>query len=572
MEPGKKSLYNARIQKFQSVVLLAVVVFNLQLLFVEKSILVWVYCISIGVLTMADWGVRHRIKGLFANFWGRWIYTAQAVLSVIYGIYVGGEYGFAFGVLCFVIFAMEAFFSTELTDSFERKTIFIILFFPSAFIISMYVLGLDNSNIANIVYSYMVIFVLLVYFFLTIIEIAERLIRTSQIELFRGARAIEEARAESQKVLEHQHKIEETNQLLGRQKIELQAINNKLNQAYSEMSLQNEIMTHISSELEIDKLLPIIAQNVAERLELDIVVMALRDSPLTANLEGKRYYISSTLNDFFGEYIGGYIEGNRFDSYMASNQIFTDDNIETGKYDFNPMDVLSSVIMVPFVKEEVQVGYLFAGSKKAAEFSSNKDFFETISKQVLVAITNAGLYSKMEQMAVRDGLTNIYNRRHLTERLTKKLEAARQENKPVSVALFDIDKFKNVNDTYGHLCGDEVIKRAASLARKHAKMHGGFAGRYGGEEFVMVFPDIDVEEAYEYLKVFHEDVREQVVEFDGREIVFRVSVGLTCYPSTCDNIQDILSRADWSMYYSKQHGRDQITVDSEEVRTEAMNS
>ncbi len=572
MEPGKKNFFNTRIQKFQSVVLLAVVAFNLQLLFVEKSVLVWVYCISIGILMTADWFIHFRYKRAAANLAARWIYTVQGILSVIYAIYVGGEYGFAFGILCFVIFAMEALFSIELTDDFERITMFIALFFPSAFIICMHVLGLSDSNIGNIVYYYLVLFVLLVYFILTVIDIAKRLIRNGQIELFRGVRAIEDAKTESRKVLEHQRKIEETNQLLGKQKIELQAINNKLNQAYSEMSLQNEIMTHISSELEIDKLLPIIAQNVAKRLDLDIVVVALQDSPLTANLEGKRYYISSTLNDFFIDFIDGYIEENRFDSYIGSNQIFIDDNMEKEKYDFNPMDILSSVIMVPFVKEEAQVGYLFAGSRKAGEFSNNKDFFETISKQVLVAITNAGLYSKMEQMAVRDGLTNIYNRRYLTERLTRKLEEARQKKSPVSVALFDIDKFKNVNDTYGHLCGDEVIKRAADLAKKHAKMHGGFAGRYGGEEFVMVFPDIDVEEAYEYLKVFHEDVREQVVRFDGREIVFRVSVGLTCYPSTCDNIQDILSRADWSMYYSKQHGRDQITVDSEEVRTEAMNS
>lgn len=571
MEPGRKTIFSARIQKFQSVVMLAVVAFNLQLLFVEKNILVWVYCISMGVLMTADWLIRYRDKTGSIYLAGRLIYTVQAVLSVTYAVYVGGEYGFAFGILCFVIFAMEAFLSIDLTDDFDRITMCIILFIPSAFIICMYVLGLDDSNIGDIVYYYLVIFVLLVYFVLTVVDMTERLIRASQVELFRGVRAIEEAKADSRKVLEHQHKIEETNQLLGKQKIELQAINNKLNQAYSEMSLQNEIMTHISSELEIDKLLPIIAQNVAKRLDLDIVVVVLRDSPLTANLEGKRYYISSTLNTFFGEYIGGYIEGSRFDSYIGSNEIFIDDDMKEGKYDFNPMDVLSSVIIVPFMKEEVQVGYLFAGSRKAGEFSGNRDFFETITKQVLVALTNAGLYSKMEQMAVRDGLTNIYNRRHLTQRLAEKLEKAKEEKTPVSVALFDIDKFKNVNDTYGHLCGDEVIKRAACLARKHAKMHGGFAGRYGGEEFVMVFPDTDVEEAYEYLKVFHEDVRKQVVEFDGKEIVFRVSVGLTCYPSTCDNTQEILSRADWSMYYSKQHGRDQITVDSEEVRTEAMN-
>ena len=137
---------------------------------------------------------------------------------------------------------------------------------------------------------------------------------------------------------------------------------------------------------------------------------------------------------------------------------------------------------------------------------------------------------------------------------------------PLSTALFDIDFFKKINDTYGHLFGDQVIKTIATLANQIAKENDAIAARYGGEEFVIIFPNKDLEEAYPAVVKLHAGVKELGLIHNGKPVNVNVSVGFTSYPKTCKDPRELLNRADWSMYYSKQHGRDQITIDSEEIQ------
>ena len=136
------------------------------------------------------------------------------------------------------------------------------------------------------------------------------------------------------------------------------------------------------------------------------------------------------------------------------------------------------------------------------------------------------------------------------------------------MALFDIDKFKMVNDTYGHQCGDEVIRYVTTLLNKGALANGGIAGRYGGEEFVIAFLDKGLDETYEIVKEIHNQIRSEVVVYGGKEIQVRASAGVASYPETCSNPSELLTRADWAMYHSKRNGRDQITIDSDKVENQ----
>lgn len=108
----------------------------------------------------------------------------------------------------------------------------------------------------------------------------------------------------------------------------------------------------------------------------------------------------------------------------------------------------------------------------------------------------------------------------------------------------------------------------ASLLDKAANEHHGMAGRYGGEEFVIAFPGKSLDEAYKIVKQIHEEIRDAVIEVDDMKADIRVSAGIASYPETCSNVEDILTRADWAMYHSKRNGRDQITVDSENISSE----
>lgn len=136
------------------------------------------------------------------------------------------------------------------------------------------------------------------------------------------------------------------------------------------------------------------------------------------------------------------------------------------------------------------------------------------------------------------------------------------------MALFDIDKFKMVNDTYGHPCGDAVICHVASLLRQAAVSNGGIAGRYGGEEFVIAFQGKTLAEVYEIVEKVHKKIKTESVVYEDKTLNVRVSAGVASYPETCENPSDLLTRADWAMYHSKRNGRDRITIDSDELETE----
>ena len=126
--------------------------------------------------------------------------------------------------------------------------------------------------------------------------------------------------------------------------------------------------------------------------------------------------------------------------------------------------------------------------------------------------------------------------------------------------MFDIDFFKDINDTYGHLAGDEVIKHIARIDAEYAENYGGSAVRYGGEEFVLVFKDKTVDEAYAILREMHSDIKNSVINFNGTYIRINVSIGLASYPETNADIHDVLDSADKALYYSKENGRGMIVV------------
>ena len=229
---------------------------------------------------------------------------------------------------------------------------------------------------------------------------------------------------------------------------------------------------------------------------------------------------------------------------------------------------LPSVVCLPIRNQEERLGTLFVGKNKENTFMDGRAFYENIASQISIGVANARLYAKMNDMAIRDDLTRIYNRRHLTELLRKYLAEAMTKKVPVSLALFDIDKFKMVNDTYGHQCGDEVIRYVASLLNRGALKHGGIAGRYGGEEFVVAFFEKDLDETYHIVEDIHNQIRSEEIVYEGKHISVRASVGVASYPQTCANPGELLTRADWAMYHSKKNGRDRITIDSEKISSQ----
>ncbi len=163
----------------------------------------------------------------------------------------------------------------------------------------------------------------------------------------------------------------------------------------------------------------------------------------------------------------------------------------------------------------------------------------------------------LRSLIERDSLTELYNRRSGGRRLAVSMEKAKSENTPFTLVIGDIDFFKKVNDTYGHQCGDLVLKNVARILRKHMKDKG-YAIRWGGEEFLLVYENRRLEEAYEALKAVLEEIRSTCVQSGDNQIYITMTFGMACDSSR--ELKDLLRDADDRLYYGKNNGRNQIVT------------
>lgn len=167
------------------------------------------------------------------------------------------------------------------------------------------------------------------------------------------------------------------------------------------------------------------------------------------------------------------------------------------------------------------------------------------------------LQSQLREQAIRDPLTDLFNRRYLEETLDRELARAARERYSVSIVMIDIDHFKQVNDTYGHEAGDFMLKAVAEVLSKHSR-RGDFACRYGGEEFVVAMPNISVGTAYERAETLRESLNSLRVPYGPHTLTATFSMGLASYPSNGETRDGLLRAADKAMYAVKEAGRDHI--------------
>ncbi|MFC3094291.1 sensor domain-containing diguanylate cyclase [Alteromonas sediminis] len=182
-----------------------------------------------------------------------------------------------------------------------------------------------------------------------------------------------------------------------------------------------------------------------------------------------------------------------------------------------------------------------------------------VTDQALAKIRVENLNKRLEVMSRIDGLTGLYNRRYWQERFDKEYKLARRRERSVTVVMLDIDHFKKVNDTYGHQAGDKVIQSLADVVKKSIR-ETDLAGRYGGEEFVIVLSDSNAEGAYLVAERIREVAKQQRVEHDGNHISYTVSIGLSEHSIACPSAMAWLEMADQALYKAKESGRDQTVV------------
>jgi diguanylate cyclase (GGDEF)-like protein len=165
------------------------------------------------------------------------------------------------------------------------------------------------------------------------------------------------------------------------------------------------------------------------------------------------------------------------------------------------------------------------------------------------------ILAQANEIANVDALTFLPNRRMIVRELQNEVMRAERYAAPLSISVVDVDLFKKVNDSYGHLVGDEVLRNIAYQLRDHTR-HPDMVGRYGGEEFLILLPNTGGEDAAEQAARLCKCVREAEMPINGHDLKITVSIGVAQYQPGTDSWDTLLNRADSAMYEAKKKGRD----------------
>ena len=368
----------------------------------------------------------------------------------------------------------------------------------------------------------------------------------------------QDVKKENDKLLELQERIEEVNNAINYQKVQLSETNSALEKKNIEIHSLMDVMISYTSSFDVDTDIRSMIKSIKEVKSASLVAMYI-EKDVCFNVEpifefdSNENYAPNVIRKDTVEALNIFRKkGSREPLVIAENYTHNRSIFERKG---------CCIAAFPAYENDTLYGVLVVAGDKYDFFFSGFDYYRSAVVDFTAALISDRLYLTMEDMAKRDGLTKIYNRIHFNHFYDEMLAKIKRDGGTISVLMADIDHFKKVNDTFGHLAGDEAIKALAKLDEAIAKKYGCEAVRFGGEEFLLIMNGKSLDEAYKIAEEFHKDIREKVIDFEGKEIRINTSMGVANYPETVDDLQKVLDRADKAMYYGKTHGRGRIVID-----------
>jgi len=223
-----------------------------------------------------------------------------------------------------------------------------------------------------------------------------------------------------------------------------------------------------------------------------------------------------------------------------------------------------AISILPIVVQGEPFGCLITISIRGEIGNTEKNFLSLFAGQIELAVTIANLFEQIKKQAITDGLTGLYNRRHFDQCLAAEVERAVRLNQPFTLITLDLDHLKRINDNYGHSVGDEAIKQIGVVLKKNARSVD-IAARFGGEEFAVILPGIDVEGGY----VAAERLRVAIAESRIKDnLPISASIGVATFLKHTDSIAELLEMADQAMYSAKKNGRNRVEIACKQEETD----
>jgi len=240
--------------------------------------------------------------------------------------------------------------------------------------------------------------------------------------------------------------------------------------------------------------------------------------------------------------------------------------LEGSEREVSSEDGLQDFTAFPIVTGEQLVGLLALAGRAVARMTPETEaLMVQVTNQTHIVVENSRLVERLRDLSIHDGLTELFNHRHIMETLTGEFQRAGRYEGAVSVLMIDIDRFKLVNDTYGHQAGDAVLRELARLL-VGALRSVDVVGRYGGEEFMAVLPETGPDEARLTAERLRGLVEERSISVSGHALDLTVSIGVATYPrQDVASVSDLIRLSDGALYRAKASGRNRVAGAGDEA-------
>ncbi len=274
-------------------------------------------------------------------------------------------------------------------------------------------------------------------------------------------------------------------------------------------------------------------------------------------------WITQGLSDHFVRNMSFRSGGLADETFLAATYVLSNDRPET-RHKLSHLaheEGIQSFICMPLTSHANRMGVIYFYRKDRDYFLPDEiEILSTFAHLAAGGIENARLHEHAQDLAVTDKLTGLRNRRLFDQRLTEEIAHATRNAKPLSLLMIDIDNFKRVNDTHGHVGGDRVLQTLGHvLSGQLWKVD--LAARYGGEEFAVILPQTDFRAATNVAERIRRSIEETTIPMpDKHSIGVTVSVGVACFPRCGDNPESLIEHADQALYTAKKEGKNRVCL------------
>ena len=321
-----------------------------------------------------------------------------------------------------------------------------------------------------------------------------------------------------------------------------------------ELKLLAEVSRALSTQLSLHELCRTVCGEVRRVMDAPVFMVALRaDDADRMRLE---YCVQQDAEMELAEYS---LENSIAKRVIELNQpvvLQTKADVDSMPHRFLKQDdqTIRSVAMAPLRLADRCIGVMSAQSYRDGAFDdSSIRLLTAIGEQMALAVQNAELFREARNRADRDPLTNVFHHRYLKTRLEEEARRANEESLPLAVLMLDLDNFKLVNDTYGHLIGDEALRLVTGVLNATCRATD-VVGRYGGDEFMVILPETTPQQATAIAeRIDHELGAQRLVVATG-VIPLHCSIGLAAFPRDGGAAAELVAKADAALYQSKRAG------------------